>query len=64
MEQEFQRAFMSRVQSAWNQCAPLRKRTKSQSELKSREQFAVLPPIATRIRHRIIEIADLLRLAV
>ena len=35
-----------------------------QSELKSREQFAALRPIASRIRHRIIEIADLLSLAV
>ena len=35
----------------------------TQSELKSREQFAALGPIASRIRHRTIEFADLLRLA-
>ena len=36
----------------------------TQSELKSRERFAALRPIAYWIRHRIIEIAGLLRLAV
>ena len=35
-----------------------------QSELLTRKRFAALRPIASRIRHRIIEIADLLRLAV
>ena len=35
----------------------------TQSELKSRERFAALRPIASRIRRRTIEIADLLRLA-
>ena len=35
----------------------------TQSELESRERFAALGPIASRIRHRTIEIADLLRLA-
>ena len=33
------------------------------SELKSRERFAALRPIASRIRRRTIDIADLLRLA-
>ena len=35
----------------------------TQSELKSRELFAALGPIASRIRHRTIEIADSLLLA-
>ena len=35
----------------------------TQSELKSRERFAALRPIASRIGRRTIEIADLLRLA-
>ena len=37
--------------------------TDTQSELKSRERFAALGPIVSRIRRRTIEIADLLRLA-
>ena len=36
----------------------------TQGEFKSETRFVALRPIAFRIRHRIIEIADLLRLAV
>ena len=36
----------------------------AKNELKSRERFAALRPIAYRIRHRIIEPEDLLGLAV